>query len=205
MSDAPGNRPKDQALVQDPQGHVYVVIGGAKFYFGSMTELASLGYSSSNITRVSQAPTDAIPSASANVSPAEGTLLRSGGGQIYIVAGGAKFHFGSMTEYLQQSVDGKDWLNAPQAPLDAIGDAPGNMPRNGTVVLRPDGALFVIAGGVRWQFGTMAEYHSLDTLGIGCLGVHSERRYAWSSGYPLRHSLREIFLLLQFFSWLQGP
>jgi len=32
------------------------------------------------------------------------------------------------------------------------------MPRNGTVALRSDGALFVIAGGVRWQFGNMTEF-----------------------------------------------
>jgi hypothetical protein len=32
---------------------------------------------------------------------------------------------------------------------------------NGTVVDRPGGNLYVIAGGVRWQFGSVAEYHSL--------------------------------------------
>lgn len=32
------------------------------------------------------------------------------------------------------------------------------MPRNGTAVLRPDGAVFVIGGGVRWYFGSMSEF-----------------------------------------------
>ena len=42
--------------------------------------------------------------------------------------------------------------------LNAIGDAPGNLPRGGTAVLRPDGAVFVIGGGVRWYFPTMSEF-----------------------------------------------
>ncbi len=161
VGDAPGNRPSDGAVLQHPDGRLYVISGGVKFYFGSMTEFASLGYSASHITRVAGAPLDAIPLASTVSPPRDGTTLRGGGGQIYVMAGGAKFHFGSMAEYQAQGAQLTDWVNVPQGSLDAIGDAPGNMPRNGTVVQRPDGAIFVITGGVRWYFGSMSEYYQL--------------------------------------------
>lgn len=159
IGDAPGNMPRDGTILRHPNGNVYIVVGGVKFQFGSMSELTSLGYSTSQLMYVSGAPADAIPSASNTAPPANGIMLRSGGGQIYVVDGGAKFHFGTMAEIGGDYVAGS-WWNVPQSPLDAIGDVPGNMPRNGTVALRPDGALFVIAGGVRWQFGTMSEFSS---------------------------------------------
>jgi hypothetical protein len=160
IGDAPGNLPQDGAVIKHPDGRLFIVVGGVKFQFGSMNEFSNLGYSTGQITYVSGAPTDAIPSASTATPPSNGTILRSGGGQIYAVSGGAKFHFGTLAEFHSQGYADGSWYNVPQAPLDLIGDVPGNMPRNGTVVLRPDGTLFVIAGGVRWQFGTMAEFAS---------------------------------------------
>ena len=160
IGDAPDNIPANGTIIQHPNGSLYIVVGGVKFQFGSMSEFSSLGYSTSQIVRVTGAPTDGIPAASTATPPVNGTVLRSSGGQIYVVSGGAKFHFGSLAEFTGEGYPSNAWFNVPQAPLDQIGDAPGNMPRNGTVLLRPDGALFVIAGGVRWQFGSMDEFSS---------------------------------------------
>jgi uncharacterized RmlC-like cupin family protein len=160
IGDAPGNMPANGTVIQHPNSSLYIVVGGVKFQFGSMTEYGNLGYSTGQIVHVSGAPTDAIPAASTATPPVNGTVLRSGGGQVYVVSGGAKFHFGTMSEFTWEGYTANAWFSVPQGPLDQVGDAPGNMPRNGTIVLRPDGALFVIDGGVRWQFGTMAEFYS---------------------------------------------
>lgn len=158
IGDAPGNMPANGTIIQHSNGNLYLIVGSVKFQFGTMSEYHALGYADTQIVRVSGGPADSIPAASTSTPPSNGTILRSGGGQVYVIAGGSKFYFGSMTEYAAQGYASGAWINVPQSPLDQIGDAPGNMPRAGTVVLRPDGALFVIAGGVRWHFGTMAEF-----------------------------------------------
>lgn len=139
-------------------GSLYVEAGGAKFYENSLTELSNLGYSTNypGMKDISEGADDSMPTV-----PVNGTVLRSGGGQIYVVAGGAKFVFASWSEYTSQGYASSSYTTVPQAPLDAIGDAPGNMPMNGTVVDAPDGSLYVIAGGVKWQFGSMSQYTSL--------------------------------------------
>jgi len=160
IGDVPGNKPTDGTVIQSPIGALSVVVGGVKFQFGSMTEYHNLGYADTQIVRVTAAA-DTLANASTATPAGNGTVLRSGGGQLYVVTGGSKFYFGSMTEYYNQGYS--DWarFNVPQGPLNAIGDAPGNMPGNGTVVHRPDGAIFVIAGGVRWHFGSMTELANL--------------------------------------------
>jgi hypothetical protein len=158
IGDAPGNMPKNGTVLSAPNGALSVVVGGVTFQFASMTEYHSLGYTDSQIIRVSQAPYNAIPAASTATPPSSGTVLRSGDGNIYVVAGGAKFLFGSTSEYEGQGYPDSDEINVPQAPLDAIGDAPGNMPRNGTAVLGTDGSVYVVGGGVKWYFPTMAEF-----------------------------------------------
>jgi hypothetical protein len=158
MGDAPGNKPANGTVIQHPNGSLYVVVGGVKFQFGSMTEYHDLGYTDAQVIRVPAAPTNGLAVASTATPTRDGTVLRSGGGQIYVVAGGAKFHFGTVAELNSQGYTTDALINVPQGSLDAISDAPGHVPGNGTVVLRPDGALFVITGGVRWQFGTMAEF-----------------------------------------------
>lgn len=158
IHDAPGQPPANGTIIDAPNGSLSIVAGGVKFPFSSMSEFTSLGYTTSQITYVSQAPYDAIPTASTSTPPSSGTVLRSGDGNIYVIAGGAKFLFGSESEYTGQGY--QDWqaANVPQAPLDAIGDAPGNMPVNGTAVLDPSGNLYTIAGGVKWYWPTMAEF-----------------------------------------------
>lgn len=145
----------DRTILHGPDGSLYVMAGGAKFAFSSMSEFTGLGYSTNGMVNLDATTVGNIPTV-----PKNGTVLRSGGGNIYVVAGGAKFVFGSWGEYTGQGYTSSSYINVPQAPLDAIGDVPRNMPRNGTVVLRPDGSLYVIAGGVRWHFGTMAEFSS---------------------------------------------
>jgi uncharacterized RmlC-like cupin family protein len=160
IGDAPGNRPSDGAILRHPDGRLFVMSGGVKFYFGSMTEFSSLGYSASRITPVSGGSLDAIPTASTVSPPRDRTILRSGGGQIYVVAGGAKFYYGSMTEYLALGGQETDWVNVPQGSLDAIGDAPGNVPRDKTVLRSGGGQIYVMAGGAKFYFGSMTEYHA---------------------------------------------
>jgi hypothetical protein len=158
IGDAPGNKPSNGTIIQAPNGSLSIVVGGVKFQFGTMTEYRSLGYSDGQMVRVSQSPYDGIAAASTSSPPSSGTVLRSGGGQIYVVAGGAKFYFGTMDEYHGQGYADYQWFNVPQAPLDSIGDAPGNIPVNGTAVLAPDDSVYVIAGGVKWYFPTMTEF-----------------------------------------------
>jgi len=160
IGDVPGNKPTDGTVIQSPSGALSVVVGGVKFQFGSMTEYHNLGYADAQITKVSAAA-DTLANASTATPTRDGTILRGGGGQVYVVAGGSKFQFGSMGEYNAQGYGSAPWRNVPQGPLDQISDAPGHVPGNGTVVQRPDGALFVIAGGVRWHFGSMTEFTNL--------------------------------------------
>jgi uncharacterized RmlC-like cupin family protein len=160
IGDAPGNRPSDGVILQHPDGRLFVMSGGVKFYFGSMTEFSSLGYATSSIQRVSGAALDAIPTASSTSPPRDRTILRSGGGQIYVMAGGAKFHYGSMAEYMSLGAQDTNWVNVPQGSLDAIGDAPGNIPRNGTVLRSGGGQVYVVAGGAKFYFGSTTEYHN---------------------------------------------
>lgn len=158
IGSAPASPPIDGTVIQHPDGRLYIVVGGVKFYFGSMAEYGSLGYSTAQIARVPGAPTDGIPAASVATPPRNGTILRSGGGQMYVVAGGAKFYFGSMAEY--SSLGYGTWLNVPQGPLDGMGDVPGNLPRDGTVLRSGGGQIYVVAGGAKLYFGSMTEYHN---------------------------------------------
>lgn len=144
----------DRSIVQGPNGALYVMAGGAKFHFGSMQEYTSNGYSGSTINSVSQASLDATPNIAANK-----TVLHATNGSLAVMAGGAKFYFGSMDEYHGQGyVDGQ-WINVPQAPFDAIGSAPSALPYDNTLLRQPDGTLAVMAGGVKFAFSNMGEYY----------------------------------------------
>jgi len=161
IGDAPGNMPVDGTVLRPPNETLYVVVGGAKFPFGSMTEYSSLWYSTSQIAKVPAAPTNGIPTASTATPPRNKTSLRGGGGQIYVVAGGAKFQFGSMAEYNALGYGSVLWRNVPQAPLDQIGDAPGNLPSNGTLLKGTGANIYLMQGGVRKTFQSMTQFTNL--------------------------------------------
>lgn len=144
--------PRNGTLVRNPAGGgIYVFAGGAKLLFSSMDELNNAGYGS---TRWVNVPGSAL--AGASDVPSDGTLLRDpASGAIHVVAGGAKFQFTS-PDQLHNAGYGDTWVSAPSSALPAFGDTPAN----GTLVRNPaGGAVYVIAGGAKFTFTTMEDFH----------------------------------------------
>jgi len=145
-------------LNKNPGGTLAVMAGGAKFIFGSMPEFTSLGYSTSpnTLIEIAAATFDGITTV-----PKNRTTLQGGGGQVYVVAGGAKFYFTDMGVYYAFGYTDAQRVKVPQAPLNAIGDAPGNKPKNKTLLADYYDNKYVMAGGVRFQASSNAELTSL--------------------------------------------
>ncbi|MGV9214527.1 S1 family peptidase [Micromonospora sp. RB23] len=53
--------PRDGTMVQDPQGNVYLIVGGAKKYFRSWDEIVDSGYADAPLTTLPARYIDALP------------------------------------------------------------------------------------------------------------------------------------------------
>ncbi|MFK3979455.1 S1 family peptidase [Micromonospora sp. NPDC050397] len=140
--------PRDGTLVSDPQGNVYVVVGGAKIYFASWDEIVANGYA--------DAPLTVIPTRHLNgmsTVPADGTLVRDPNNSVYVFAGGAKIWFNSTEEINQAGYGGKSRTVMPTRHLGGVPD----VPRDGTLIRADDGSVHVLAGGGSFSFASVAE------------------------------------------------
>jgi hypothetical protein len=141
--------PRDGTVLRKADGSMSVVAGGAKFWFISMDEVRAAGYGSTPFVNIGSAAYDAVPS-----KASDGTVIRRSDGSISVIAGGAKFDFVSMDEYIAAGYGNASFINVGTAAYDAV----PTKAADGTVVRRADGSIAVIAGGAKFDFVTMDEF-----------------------------------------------
>jgi len=83
----PALRIPDGSLLQDDQGAIFVIAGGAAFHIPDMATFSKLGFAAGNVRRISSHEAAQLPT-----FPVDGTLLRDANGAVYVVFGGAGFH-----------------------------------------------------------------------------------------------------------------
>lgn len=131
----------DGDLVRNPVGGaVYLVEGGAKFWFRDAASFWNAGYSWSSVRDLSPTVLNAVPSI-----PLPGTLLAQRGDfRVFVVQAGAKFWIPSSYEFGAMGYDPNAVAVVPSGSLAQIPD----VPRDGSLLTqRGDPRIFVIRGG----------------------------------------------------------
>ena len=131
----------DGDLVRNPVGGaVYLVEGGAKFWFRDAASFWDAGYNWSSVRDLSPTVLDAMPS-----TPRPGTLLAQRGDfRVFVVQAGAKFWIPNSYEFGAMGYDPNAVAIVPAGSLVQISD----VPRDGSLLTqRGDPRIFVIRGG----------------------------------------------------------
>lgn len=131
----------DGDLVRNPTGGaVYLVEGGAKFWFRDAASFWDAGYNWSSVRDLSPAVLNAIPN-----TPRPGTLLAQRGDyRVFVVQAGAKFWVPSSYEF---GALGYDPNGVAIVPANSLVQIP-NVPRDGSLLTQwGDPRIFVIRGG----------------------------------------------------------
>ncbi len=139
--------PSDGTLLREESGAIYVVFGGAKFAVPDVPTLTRL-YDAATVHQVWDGATDQLTDI-----PRDGSLLREESGAVYIICGGAKLHVPDPDTL---------WRLYRRMPVHVVWDGAlnglGEVPRDGTLAREESGAIYIIAGGAKFQIP------DLDTL-----------------------------------------
>ncbi len=147
--------PSDGTLVSSSAtGMVYEIAGGAPLYVSTWTNIGG----PRPATAIDQWALDNItnPAAHMNAYPADGTLLASSTGAVYVVAGGAPLYLSSWA-----AIGGmKPYVNVDQWDIDNISNPAAHLrpvPVDGTLITSSaTGMVYEIAGGAPLYVSTWA-------------------------------------------------
>ncbi|MEU7803216.1 S1 family peptidase [Micromonospora arborensis] len=138
--------PRDGTVVANPQGGVFVFAGGAKVWFAYPQEITDTGYGPERVVLPARY-LDGVSDV-----PRDGTVVANPQGGVWVFAGGAKVWFA----YPQEITDtgyGPQRVVLPARYLDGVSD----VPRDGTMVMNPQGHVYLIVGGAKKPFHTWDE------------------------------------------------
>lgn len=167
------NTVPDGSMISTNNGTIYTIAGGAKIWLASWNEIVACGYRDAPLVHLPDRFIDTLPT-----TPGDGVLVRSETGGIYVIAGGAKFWFGSQDEINQSGYNGVARIGVSQRYLNQL----PNAPRDGTLLQGEDGAVFVTAGGAAFWFTSWDE---INQAGYGGQHVtHVPRRAIDALGPP---------------------
>ena len=145
----------DGTLVQEGDGKIYVIYGGAKFHVPSVADVNRL-YKWFQVRHLWEGALAGFPTV-----PRDGTLVEEEGGTRYVIYGGAKFQVPNIDVF--ERLYKADRLRLLWAgALDVNGIA--SVPRNGTLVREESDAVYMIYKGAKFHVPNMDILKQLSTV-----------------------------------------
>ncbi|MFK3985424.1 hypothetical protein ACI2K4_34250 [Micromonospora sp. NPDC050397] len=136
------------SLVRNEAGGVAVLVGGAGVWFATPDELTGSGYQADQATTVPSAWADNLLS-----SPQDGALIRTPGGALALMVGGAAIWFDNPEEATRLGYSVASAVTVPERWAKSL----STMPRDGTLIGTATGGKAVIAGGAAMWFVSPGE------------------------------------------------
>jgi hypothetical protein len=160
-------------LLRGTDGKVYVMQGGAKRHITSSAALSACGYGWDAVRTIPDFRLNGIPTGGAlsgppcpHLLPADGTLVRGTGPEVYVMQGGLKRHIPSLATFAGM---GLLWGNVnivPNSSLNSIptGDALLDFLANGNLLRGTGPEVYVMQGGAKRHITSSA---ALSACGYG--------------------------------------
>jgi SpoIID/LytB domain protein len=168
---------RDGAVLQGSDSAVWLVSGGQRRHFGSRDAFLNAGFTWSMIKKVSDGGLSALPRGAdigTGVAPEEGLLVHptdDSGGSVWLVRGGQRYWISKAV--LASLTVSNPIVNYPAA-LTARIPAHGALPfRDGTLIERPSGSVYLVSGGRLRPFRRAADFDALK------LSWSSVRKVSW--------------------------
>lgn len=174
LSEGPAVGYRDGSLIETPGGTVWFVSEGKRRGFTHADVFESLGYSWSNIRAVSWPEANLHPEGVPIVVPTglhpEGTVAKGSGPAVYLLSGGKKHAFPSPGAF-ESGYRWEEIVTVPDSELASRSESQPIGYRDGSLLLTPEGVLWLISKGERRGF----------TLGEAVAGLG----YSWSNVRPV--------------------
>jgi hypothetical protein len=155
---------RDGSLINVPGGPVWVVSEGKRLGFASAEIFERLSYSWSRVKPVTDAELrlhpEGPPITQVSATHPNGSLVKAGGPEVYLVEGGQKRLIPSPGIFSSR-FDEADIISVTDAELAAYPSGEKVGFRDGSLLRGPDGSMFVVSRGRRRPIsaGRFGEYH----------------------------------------------